>query len=321
MALVFEQLIYTSFSQTGFKLLVSQQISKQIEEFFLEKIVYQYWDTYNPPPEGYKAVYLHQLDRQQSLFGWLYNRGHDDLGRSDIPYFVCYSCDELLEPTHLNYIFNCLQKGPLVIVDCKSLPPINLESITIANLWNYQSAAQGVEIPSELQQEQYLALEQNQLLNLFVAKLEREKIKNQVDNNLEYLQSIFIPSNLYKQQVNIEQANEILQELISENPEIQGAALVSPEGQLLSKAIGIEQNSVLAIAGIMLYLNESVCDQFNWQDVSTLSLQSEEGQTIRLIACTPKLYLLLETVGEIDRVLNYQVTTSISKLKTELALT
>lgn len=318
MPLVFEQLIYTSFPKTGFKLLVSQKITPKIEQFFLDNIVYQYWDVYNPPKSGYKAAYLHQIDPQQTLFGWLYNRGKDDLGRSDIPYFVCYYCQELLEPHYLNYLFNCLQKGPITPIDCQNIPPDNLESIIISNLWNYEPAAEGVEISLDLQNQNELLLEKNQLLHLFIPEQQQEKINERTDNNLEYLDNIYIPSNIAKIQVNIEQTDAVLQELVSQNPEITGAALISTEAQLLSSAIEIDKNSVLALSGIMLYLSESTCNELEWRQMTKLSLQNKEGEFLQLLACTPSSFLLIKITGSISDILEQKLHLTISKLKTEL---
>jgi predicted regulator of Ras-like GTPase activity (Roadblock/LC7/MglB family) len=318
MPLVFEQLIYSSFPKTGFKLLVSQQITPKIEQFFLDNIVYQYWDVYNPPEPGYKAVYLHQIEPQQTLFGWLYNRGQDDLGRSDIPYFVCYYCQELLEPHYLNYIFNCLQKGPIAPIDCQNVPPANLESIIIDNLWKYESAAEGVAISLDLQKQSDLSRKTNQLLHLFIPERQQEKNNEGTNNNLKYLENINIPSNIAKTQVNIEQTDAILQELVSQNQEITGAALISNEAQLLSSTIGLDKNSVLALAGIMLYLGESTCNELKWQQMTELSLQNKQGENLQLLACAPSSFLLVKMTGSLSDLLKQQIDLTVSKLKTEL---
>jgi predicted regulator of Ras-like GTPase activity (Roadblock/LC7/MglB family) len=319
MSLVFEQLIYTSFPKTGFKLLVSQKITPEIEQFFLDNIVYQYWDVYNPPQPGYKAVYLHQIDPQQTLFGWLYNRGQDDLGRSDIPYFVCYYYQELLEPNYLNYIFNCLQKGPIAPLDRINFPPANLESIILSNLWNYESAAEGVEISLDLQKQNDFLLQKNQLLCLFVPEQQQEKINESTDNNLKYLENIYIPSNIAKTKVKIEQTDSVLRELVVRNQEITGAALISTEAQLLSSSIGMDKNSVLALAGIILYLGESTCNEFKWQQITELFLQNKEGENLHLLACTPSSFLLVKMTCSLSKVLEQQINLTISKLKTELS--
>jgi predicted regulator of Ras-like GTPase activity (Roadblock/LC7/MglB family) len=318
MPLVFEQLIYTSFPKTGFKLLVSQQITPKIEQFFLDNIVYQYWDVYNPPQPEYKAIYLHQIAPQQTLFGWLYNRGQDDLGRSDIPYFVCYYCQELLDSNYLNYIFNCLQKGPFTSIDFKNIPPEHLGSIVITNLWDYKSAAEGVEISLDIQKQNEFLLQKDRLLCLFVAEQQSEKINECTDNKLQYLENIYLPSNIAKTQVNIEQTDAVLQELVSQNQEITGAALISTEAQLLSSAIGIEKNSVLALAGIVLYLSESTCNEFKWQQMTKFLLQNKEGENLQLLACTPSSFLLVKMTCPLSTILEQQLNLTISKLKTEL---
>ena len=90
MPLLVGQLIYTNLPKSGFKLLVSQHIPPEIQDKFIQEIVHQMWDAYNPPPLNYQAVFLQQFSHKRTLFGWLYNDGHDDLGRAHIPYFLGY---------------------------------------------------------------------------------------------------------------------------------------------------------------------------------------------------------------------------------------
>ena len=90
MSLMVGQLIYTTLPNSGFQLLVSQRIPIHIQDSFVQNIVYQHWNVYNPPSDDYQAVYLHQVSATHLLFGWLYNEGRDELGRSHIPYFLAY---------------------------------------------------------------------------------------------------------------------------------------------------------------------------------------------------------------------------------------
>jgi len=43
----------------------------------MERVASQRWDSYEPPKSGYRAVYLHQVTPDHSLFGWLYNDADD----------------------------------------------------------------------------------------------------------------------------------------------------------------------------------------------------------------------------------------------------
>ncbi|MGG6267607.1 WD40 repeat domain-containing protein [Leptolyngbya sp. AN03gr2] len=168
MSLLLGQLVYTSFAKVGFRALSSAAISPEIQQAFIDQIVHQHWDAYNPPESSYRAVYLYRISENQTLFGWLYNDGADDLGRNHIPYFVCYYYAGELQPEHLDVIFTCLARGAATYVDRQVLPE-QIESVVIANYETYESAQMGVSIPQELRDQTRRSLNQNKLFKLFVS--------------------------------------------------------------------------------------------------------------------------------------------------------
>ena len=189
MALLLGQLVYTSFAGMGFRLLASAQVPTEIQEVFMERVISQRWDSYAPPKSGYRAVYLHQVTPEQSLFGWLYNDGVDDMERTHIPYFICYYLGSPLHPVQLENIFTCLHKGPVALVDRQSLPP-SLEPLVLRNFWTYQPVRSGVAIPLAVRKRSHLVLKQGELLDVFVpvnekemADLEQQKIDLSIYTN------------------------------------------------------------------------------------------------------------------------------------------
>lgn len=177
MLLLLDQLVYTSFPGVGFQTIVSPQIPVEIQEAFIKQVVYKYWDSLNPPKPGYLAAYLHQVSSEHILFGWVYNDGLDDLGRNHVPYFQCYYLAELLDATLLENIFTCLHRGPVALINRQSLPK-TLETIVIQDLWSYQPARIGVNIPFNVRDRSYIALKQNKLLDLFIPIDEQEILTN-----------------------------------------------------------------------------------------------------------------------------------------------
>jgi len=161
------QLVYTSFPGVGFRVLASVQVPLKIQQAFIEQVVYQYWDSYNPPEFGFRAAYVRQVTLEQTLFGWLYNDGLDDLGRSHVPYFVCYCLAEPLYASQLEYILACLHRGPVALVDRQRFPA-KLEPISAPDSLSYQPSRKGVGIPLKVRQQSYAALQQGNLLDLFV---------------------------------------------------------------------------------------------------------------------------------------------------------
>ncbi|MBC8123066.1 MAG: WD40 repeat domain-containing protein [Gemmatimonadaceae bacterium] len=164
---VLGQLIYTSFTQTGFKILASDQVPVEVRWAFKRRIVDRYWDAYNPPASDCRFAYVYQVPHQGCLFGWLYSEATDDLGRST-PYFVCYYLSGPLSAVQVENILTCLQKGPAQLPDRHHLPA-PLEELQMPDLWSYQSERGGVEIPLSVREDSYRTVEQGRALDLWVA--------------------------------------------------------------------------------------------------------------------------------------------------------
>lgn len=194
MLLLLGQLIYTSSPKVGFQALTSAAIPFEIRQAFIDEIVHQYWDSYNSPSSGYRAVYLYRISADHTLFGWLYNNGVDDLGRSHVPYFICYYFAGLLQSVHLEAIFTCLSTGPIMLADRHCLPA-RLESIVIPNHKDYQPARLGIAIASQLQERSHLALQQGKLFKLFVTEESTENLQNFVEllDSSEILKELTLP--------------------------------------------------------------------------------------------------------------------------------
>jgi phosphate transport system substrate-binding protein len=162
------QIVYSSFAATGFRTVASAQITAQIQQAFMQQVVYQHWNCYKPPKPGFRAIYIYQVNSEQVLFGWLYNDGTDDINRSDVPYFVCYYlAAPLLFYFQLEEIFNCLHAGPLAWID-RHRPPVIPQSIVMQNSWSYKPVRPGVAIPALIRARTHIALKRGELLNLFV---------------------------------------------------------------------------------------------------------------------------------------------------------
>ena len=167
MALHLGQLIYTSFAGVGFRTLASAEVPPEIQQAFQQQVVYQYWDAYQPPDAAYRAAYLYQVSPEQTLFGWLYNDGVDDLGRSHIPYFICYYWVGPLQSTQLDSILTCLQAGPTTVISRQSLPD-SLEGVTFSDSWSHQAIYPGVVITANVRQQVHLTVERAIRLDLLI---------------------------------------------------------------------------------------------------------------------------------------------------------
>ena len=183
MPVLLSQLVYTSFPEVGLMAIASAQIPTQIQQVFIQQVVYKYWNSYKPPRSGYRAAYIHQVASDHTLFGWLYNEEADDLGRSNVPYFVCYYLAELLDAVQLENIFTCLHKGPVALIDRESLP-VDLAAIVAPDLWSYQPARIGVTIASGIRERSQVALKQKRFLKL-LTPLDEWEILIELSEQLE----------------------------------------------------------------------------------------------------------------------------------------
>jgi predicted NACHT family NTPase len=175
MPVILGQLVCTSFPEVGLRTLASTQVPRSIQQAFIQQVVHQYWDSYNPPSFGYQAVYIRQLTLEHTLFGWLYNDGLDDLGRSNVPYFVCYYLAEQLDAVQLENIFTCLHRGPAALIERQQLPP-SLETLIIPDWYSYKPAGFGVAIPSTMREQSRIALQYRRLINLFISADKQERV-------------------------------------------------------------------------------------------------------------------------------------------------
>lgn len=174
MPLPLGQLIYTSFTKAGLKTLVSPSVPADIQQEFLQAVVHQYWNAYRPPHPEFQGAYLYQVAADQTLFGWVFEDGVDDLGRSHFPYFLCYYLEGLLEAAELDAICHCLEQGPLVFYDRRQ-SPIKLGPLSLPALGEgYNSDHPGVSISQELRDRSHRDLQQGQSLDWFVLGEERQ---------------------------------------------------------------------------------------------------------------------------------------------------
>ena len=313
------QLLYTSFPEIGFKLLTSE-IPRKVQQFFLQQIVYQYWNPYNPPPSRYRGAYIYQISSKETLFGWIYNHGMDDLGRSHIPYFLCYYYQKLLKPVELDKIFISLEKGPVRLIENKNTKK-KLDNIHLHDLSNYESYYLGVEVPLFVRQETHVALHQKKLINTFVSS-EQENLSKIAQSDFllkSYTdkQEVANIVHIHQNTMNSNQIEDILRELTSKPIGIQGAVLVSSEGELITLPIGFDENSALILAGVMLYLAKSTREELDWQGIDKISIQAKEGY-LTLGNCGENIFLLVKAGQAVKGLIEGQINRTIQQLQIEL---
>ncbi|MDJ0843274.1 V4R domain-containing protein [Crocosphaera sp.] len=321
MNLSVEPIFYTSFSNIGFTPLSSPLISLEIKQFFLKKIVEQYWDSYNPPDADYQGVYILQKSLEETFFGWLYNDVSDDFDRANIPYFICYILLEKLTFSQLNVIWNSLEKGPIEVIS-RDYPPNNIATLMIPHNDDYQPLRLGINIPQAIKKKTEQALKKEQLMNLFITNdsnitMAEKTNKTKLDSDEVLTLSLVnsqVDKSLFMNPLTIE---TILKNLLLKPIDIQGIALISQEGQPMITPIGIDEETTSILSGTMLYVAQTTQAELNWQEIETLSIRSQQGYLI-LAYCTPESYLLLKTGKVLTGLLEAEIGRTVKKIQTIL---
>jgi predicted regulator of Ras-like GTPase activity (Roadblock/LC7/MglB family) len=330
MSLVVEQLIYSSFERMGFKYIASTNVPLSIQQIFYQNVVSRLWDSYSPPAKHHKGVYLYQSDLDKILFGWLSNDGEDEFGRGDIPYFHCYYLNEILDSTRLVKILACLEAGPIERV-YRDQPIAISGDVLISD--NYRSGAfeLGVKLSKDIRLFSHRQLREGKLLQWYVSAKESDARPDYTapsasQNSLMERETANLPENRLPlafslkdlddrpenppspppntslatretpsiTEVDTSEIGRILRDLMAKPIAIEGVALVSPEGQLLERAIGIEENSSLILSGTLLYLANNTLEELAWDRVEQIAIRSHQGHLV-LTACTPEAFLLVKT--------------------------
>lgn len=317
------QLIYTSFRRTGFVLLKSADVPADVQQVFITQYVQTCWDTYSPPKSGYRAAYLHQLTGPEfgTLFGWLYHDGQDEFKRANVPYFIAYYLPNVLQAAQLSQILTCLQQGPEEWVDRLVPPPPQLLPLKLINTPERNAARQGVELPAKLRVETYRALELHATLKWFHSAPDLSDKAPELQPIIPSLkpESPVSPKQFWgTSTMNIDNLTTILNHLVAK-PGIQGAALLSAEGQTIIAPIGMDENTASILAGNMLCLFKSMQEELLWQEIEIVSVRSPKGHLI-LKGCGTDLYLLIKADKVPAGLLEAEVSRAIERLQAELTM-
>ena len=318
MYLALEQLIYTSFDNLGFKCFVSPLISLEIKQTFIKNIVEKYWNHYNPPESKSRRAYVKQVSPEQTFFGWLYNDGSDDLGRGNIPYFICYFLPGSLNLSSLDFIWKCLAVGPVMDID-RQTPPEYLDTVIISKSCYYQASRLGVHISTNIQQKSYQNLQQGNLINQLVVHNDKTKTSHPYpcDDQQLHLSLTTLPYCLQCHQTRIMNPSiiePILQDLAMKAIGIQGIALVSQEGQPLNVPIGFDEDSTSIVAGTMLHVAQTTKHELNWHKVEVVSIRGQDGHLI-LACCNTDIYLLVKAGKVLTGLLEAEISRTVKKIQ------
>ncbi len=109
----------------------------------------------------------------------------------------------------------------------------------------------------------------------------------------------------------------LLDDFVSTSTEIQGAVMVSPQGQLLTHPIGLSETSTSIMAGSMLQLAGCVSEQCHWDAVDWVTIQALEGYLI-LTQCLQDIFLLIRSQDVPSGYLLHYIHHYLDRLRTSL---
>ncbi|WP_299413193.1 hypothetical protein [Acaryochloris sp. IP29b_bin.148] len=117
--------------------------------------------------------------------------------------------------------------------------------------------------------------------------------------------------------MNKETIETLLTDFVSASTEIQGAVMVSPQGQPLTHPIGLSEASTHIMAGSMLHLAGCISEQCHWQAVNWVTIQALEGYLI-LTQCIQDVFLLIRAQDVPSGYLQRYIQHHLAKLRTSL---
>ncbi|NJN38833.1 MAG: hypothetical protein HC790_09030 [Acaryochloridaceae cyanobacterium CSU_3_4] len=117
--------------------------------------------------------------------------------------------------------------------------------------------------------------------------------------------------------MNKETIETLLIQFVSSSTEVQGAVMVSAQGQPLTDPIGISEASTSMMAGVMLHLAGCVSEQCQWHAVDGVTIQAQEGYLI-LVQCSADLFLLIRANAVPSGYLQHQIQQRLLKLRISL---
>jgi len=331
MPLLVGQLIYTNLPKTGFQLLASQHIPGEVKDSFVKDIVYQFWDAYNPPPLNYQAVFIHQVTAQKTLFGWLYNDGHDELGRAHIPYFLSYYLPGKLDQERLEHLWACLQAGPVYFLERARLST-ELAAVILPEADQYRSPRPGFPLSSSLLSELIVQGQKHQLIQGHWIKpspaIEPDSIPSVAFTPLETSETLETPSDSQSQALAVrtvsdeeeplspdfEAIADFFEEVVNEFIGIEGLLLISATGHPLTPAIGMGEETALILAGRMLKLAQTTQQELDWSNFERIATHSDQGHIV-LSQCLPEIFLLMKTDAMLTGLLEVEMKRLIKKIQ------
>lgn len=271
---------------------------------------------------------MQQITATQTLFGWLYIDGSDELGRSSIPYFVSYYLAGELQLGQLEEIINYLGKGPIYFIERERLGATAIDRVVLPMSDHYKPARPGVKIADEDIARLAARLTSHKLLqfqttaefepvgtpDLFIAKADQSDAESGLNNAKD--QSVITQPAL-----NLVEVEQLLQGVLGANNGIVGLMLLGNEGnpltplltQELSIAAELEEDAAVTLAKNLLAIAKNSQQLLNFGGFQHGELHLDNGHWV-LSQCLSDCYLLTITEKMLTGLLEIETKRLIKKI-------
>jgi uncharacterized protein len=121
--------------------------------------------------------------------------------------------------------------------------------------------------------------------------------------------------------INIEKLGYILQNFVSTTPDVQGAAMVTPDGLPLASSLpgGMDEERVSAMSAAMLSLGDRIGRELARGEIDRIYVEGEEGFSILTSCGEDAVFLVLASRAAKQGVLMLEIKRTLADLKPALS--
>ena len=117
--------------------------------------------------------------------------------------------------------------------------------------------------------------------------------------------------------INIEKLNSLLQNFVSSTHDVQGAAIVTPDGLPLATSLpsSIDEERTAAMSAAMLSLGERISNEFARGDVDRIFVEGNQGYGILTSCGEDAVFLVLASQAAKQGLLMLEIKRALGELK------
>jgi hypothetical protein len=121
--------------------------------------------------------------------------------------------------------------------------------------------------------------------------------------------------------INIQKLGYILQNFVSTTPDVQGAAMVTPDGLPLASSLpgGMDEERVSAMSAAMLSLGDRIGRELARGEIDRIYVEGEEGFSILTSCGEDAVFLVLASKAAKQGVLMLEIKRTLADLKPALS--